>query len=37
MRIFHHFKPIYGSLIATIEHIRTDQATPLSAILRRLQ
>jgi len=36
LRIFHHFKPIYGSIIATLEHIRTDQAIPLSAIFKRL-
>jgi predicted transposase YbfD/YdcC len=35
LRLFHHFKPFYGSLVATLEHIRTDQSIPLNAIFRR--
>jgi len=36
LRIFYRFKPIYGSLVATIEVIRTDPAIALNAIYRRL-
>lgn len=36
LRIFYRFKPLYGTLIATLEVIRTDQSIPLAAILRRL-
>jgi predicted transposase YbfD/YdcC len=35
LRIFHHFQPLYGSLVATLEIIRTDQSIPLNAIFRR--
>jgi hypothetical protein len=35
LRIFYHFKPLYGSLVATLEHVRTDQSIPLNAIFRR--
>jgi predicted transposase YbfD/YdcC len=34
LRIFHHFKPLYGSLIAALEYIRTDQSIPLNAIFQ---
>jgi len=36
LRIFHHFKPLYGTLVATLEYIRTDQSLPLNAIFKRL-
>ena len=36
LRIFYRFKPIYGSLVATLEVIRTDPAIALNAIYRRL-
>jgi predicted transposase YbfD/YdcC len=32
LRIFHRFKPIHTTLVATLEHIRTDQSIPLHAI-----
>jgi hypothetical protein len=35
LRIFHNFKPLYGSLVATLEYIRTDQSAPLNAIFSR--
>lgn len=35
LRVFHHFKPVYGTLIATLEYLRTDQSIPLNAIFSR--
>lgn len=35
LRIFYHFKPLYGSLVATLEYVRADQSIPLNAIFRR--
>ena len=36
LKIFNHFRPIYGSLVATLENIRTDQSIPLNVICKRL-
>ena len=36
LKIFDHFRPIYGSLVATLENIRTDQSIPLNVICKRL-
>ena len=36
LKIFNHFEPIYGSLVATLENVRTDQAIPLNGIYKRL-
>ena len=35
LRLFYRFKPLYGSLVATLEVIRTDPAIALNAIYRR--
>jgi hypothetical protein len=35
LRVFHHFRPVYGTLVATLEHIRIDQSIPLNAIFHR--
>lgn len=32
LRIFHRFKPIHTTLVATLEYIRTDKSIPLNAI-----
>ena len=36
LKIFNHFAEIYGSLVATLENIRTDQSIPLNVICKRL-
>jgi len=35
LRLFHHFKPLYGTLVATVEHSRMDPSISLNAIFRR--
>ena len=36
LRVFYRFKPLYGSLVATVELIRTDPAIAFNAIHRSL-
>ncbi len=36
LKIFNHFESIYGSLVAMLENVRTDQAIPLNGICKRL-